>query len=197
MMIDDVTDELAVLVEPEVIEYPLFTLYLHQGREIALSFKTREYRHGDLFCNHLIFALDYKSRETEFVIDNRFIPNGREDMLSDAEFETLLYLFRNANAKRAVGVDLYLAIKNLQNESLYVLTVLLESDIRPDWLIMKEPTDDTADVMVAIMKNRNNIRGSFEARYLIPSDPPETTDDLDVAMLESIKVGRLPIDLEA
>jgi hypothetical protein len=197
MIDDELDDQPAVLIEPEVVEYPLFTLYLYQGVEVALSFKTREYRYADLFCNHLVFALEHKSRDSDFVIDDRFLPQGREESLSNAEFETLLYLFRNANAKRAVGVDLYLAIKSLQNEGLYVLTILLESDIQPDWLIMNDRDDDTADVMVAIMKNRDNIRGSFEGRYLIPSDPPETSDDLDVAMLESIKAGRLPIDLEA
>lgn len=194
-MIDDTLFENIGLITPEVTEYPLFTLYRHLGREIGISFKTRDYRHADLFCNDITFMVDTRVKgEPEYLIPEDALPLGQEEKVSQEELSVLLYLFRNANAARPIGYDLYLAIKLLMTDYVFVLSLIMEPAIKPEWLKIEYGGCPTI-AMLDTMRVLGNLRGSFDERYLILSDPPEATSDLDVAMLESIKIGHLPVDL--
>lgn len=174
----------------EVREYSIYRSYWFDGRNVGVSIKTDEHRYANLFCDWVTFTLR-ADKLFPYFIDSSLVPDGNTDMCEADELEAVFYLVRNLEADNPNGYDLYNAIQQIQSfDHGYIWGEMLNVG----WI--KGVMDySVIDATIALLRLRGTLNRAFDERYIVAIDPPLLTDDIDEAMLEALKIGKLPIDI--
>ncbi len=183
-----------IRVTPQV--RPLYTFYTANGREVAISYECQSHTYDYRKYDHVTFAINPPDDSR---YDSSRFPPGEEHIVDSEQLDCLLTMFRNVSAKFPNGGELLAAMSFFTKDVL--LGQILKEKQRPLWYPdwPKPGLDDPSiiDLVIKTLQPLGTLVGAFEGRYLVPDEIPWGTNDLDLAMEQSLRFGQVPIDLRS